>query len=281
MSFALVVVATITLVVGLLQSGLTLIYVSIACSVLAGLVLAFAVLRGRPEEAPAAGAPTRAVPVTTATGPSTPPPPSAAPSGRPWETAGAPTGSTSSSWGAPSTPPPPSAPSPPPAPEPVPEREYAGVGARPWASDRTAQMDVVEEAEDTDEGEFPIENYDRLRASEILRLLPDLSPAELERVRAREVSGMNRFTVLSRIDAQLEAAAHQSQGWEVREQEWGGAPRGEEEPEEELEPAGVPITEPEPEPQAAPAPIPLGSRRASTRAPRTAKTSAPAPAAPA
>jgi hypothetical protein len=48
-SFVLVLAAAVTLVVGLLQSGLTLIYLSIACSVLAGVVLAVAVLRGRPE----------------------------------------------------------------------------------------------------------------------------------------------------------------------------------------------------------------------------------------
>ncbi|MCA1693056.1 MAG: hypothetical protein LC733_12995, partial [Actinobacteria bacterium] len=85
MSFALVVAATITLVVGLLQSGLTLIYVSIGCSVLAGLVLMVAVLRGRPEEAPA-GAPTQPVSVPAGAGggpgsgpppPPPPPPPSA------------------------------------------------------------------------------------------------------------------------------------------------------------------------------------------------------------
>ena len=48
-SFLLVLAAAVTLVVGLLQSGLTLIYLSIGCSVVAGLVLAVAVLRGRPE----------------------------------------------------------------------------------------------------------------------------------------------------------------------------------------------------------------------------------------
>ncbi|MGI8984256.1 MAG: hypothetical protein ACR2HM_06950, partial [Acidimicrobiales bacterium] len=54
-SFVLVLAAAVTLVVGLLQSGLNLIYLSIGCSVLAGVVLAVAVLRGRPE--PKAAAP--------------------------------------------------------------------------------------------------------------------------------------------------------------------------------------------------------------------------------
>src|SRR3954453_7449691 len=53
-SFVLVLAAAVTLVVGLLQSGLTLIYLSIACSVLAGVVLAVGVGRGRPEARPAA-----------------------------------------------------------------------------------------------------------------------------------------------------------------------------------------------------------------------------------
>ena len=56
-SFLLVLAAAVTLVIGLLNSGLGLIYVSIACSVAAGVVLALAVVRSRPERAaaPAAG----------------------------------------------------------------------------------------------------------------------------------------------------------------------------------------------------------------------------------
>jgi len=53
-SFVLVLAAAVTLVVGLLQSGLELIYLSIGCSVLAGIVLAVAVLRGGPEPKAAA-----------------------------------------------------------------------------------------------------------------------------------------------------------------------------------------------------------------------------------
>jgi len=56
-SFLLVLAAAVTLVIGLLNSGLGLIYVSIGCSVAAGIVLALAVVRSRPERAaaPAAG----------------------------------------------------------------------------------------------------------------------------------------------------------------------------------------------------------------------------------
>lgn len=222
-SFALVVLATITLVIGLLQSGLTLIYVSIGCSVLAGLVLAVAVLRGRPEEAPATpGRPT----VPAGAGPATPPP---APAGaRPWESQAPSAGEpTVPSWG-----PPPSAPTP--EPEPAPEREPAPALAGVLASrlgrdrtraddeDRTEQVDVMALDEEEDDEGFPIENYDRLRASEILRKLPDLSPEELERVREREVAGMNRFTVLSRIDAQLETA-EPAGDWDIDEAAGGAA----------------------------------------------------------
>jgi hypothetical protein len=55
-SFLLVLAAAVTLVIGLLNSGLGLIYVSIGCSVAAGIVLALAVVRSRPERATAPGA---------------------------------------------------------------------------------------------------------------------------------------------------------------------------------------------------------------------------------
>src|SRR5438270_8826163 len=50
LSFLLVLAAAVTLVIGLLNSGLGLIYVSIGCSVAAGIVLALAVVRNRPRE---------------------------------------------------------------------------------------------------------------------------------------------------------------------------------------------------------------------------------------
>jgi hypothetical protein len=56
-SFALVLVATVLLVLGLLaEDGLTLIYVSIACSAGAAIVLFVAVRMAHPEEAPALAA---------------------------------------------------------------------------------------------------------------------------------------------------------------------------------------------------------------------------------
>ncbi|MDQ6724678.1 MAG: hypothetical protein M3066_00655, partial [Actinomycetota bacterium] len=100
-SFVLVLAAAVTLVVGLLQSGLTLIYLSIGCSVLAGVVLAVAVLRGRPE------------PKAATSGRSFSPPPQAAPVPA---SVGAPsaTAEPTSSWSTTSAPT--AAPPPPPAP---------------------------------------------------------------------------------------------------------------------------------------------------------------------
>jgi hypothetical protein len=110
-SFVLVLAAAVTLVVGLLQSGLTLIYLSIACSVLAGVVLAVAVLRGRPE-------PRAAAPVGRAFTP-----PAAAPPQQVPASVGAPATSTYES--APAWTPPASPPPPPPSPAPGPTDDAA------------------------------------------------------------------------------------------------------------------------------------------------------------
>jgi hypothetical protein len=56
-SFALVVVALITLVVGVFQSGLTFIWISIGSSVLAAVFLAAGVLQKKPVQPATAGAP--------------------------------------------------------------------------------------------------------------------------------------------------------------------------------------------------------------------------------
>ncbi|HVM53876.1 MAG TPA: hypothetical protein VM262_11810 [Acidimicrobiales bacterium] len=71
-SFGLVLVATVLLVLGLVaDSGLALIYVSIACSLAAGIVLVIAtrVNRTRPEPVAASPAPLPTVERTTATAP--------------------------------------------------------------------------------------------------------------------------------------------------------------------------------------------------------------------
>jgi hypothetical protein len=81
-SFLLVIVATVFLVAGLFltKQDLTLIFISIGCSALAGLVLIVAVLRSRPRqvETPAVSAPEAPLPVgTVATGDTVAPRPTA------------------------------------------------------------------------------------------------------------------------------------------------------------------------------------------------------------
>ncbi len=58
------------------------------------------------------------------------------------------------------------------------------------------------EDDDSDDG-FPIAEYDDLRTAEIIPLLDELTADELEEVADREVDGQNRTAVLDRIDALL------------------------------------------------------------------------------
>jgi hypothetical protein len=239
-SFVLVLAAAVTLVVGLLQSGLTLIYLSIGCSVLAGVVLAVAVLRGRPEPR-SAGADRSFTPPVRQQVPATVGAPPAA--------------TTTTRWNDPpasSTPPPPPPPPPSPAPEAAAGSDLATRAAgsallgrlrgrkaeqeaaeppvaaepvpvavpaapSPADADRTAAMPVV--GADEDDDGFPIADYDRMRATELLALLPGLDRNQLEAVRQRESSGKNRFTVMSRIDSLL--AAKEEPAWAADDDEWG------------------------------------------------------------
>ena len=244
-SFVLVLAAAVTLVVGLLQSGLTLIYLSIACSVLAGVVLAVAVLRGRPEPKAAAGrsftpparpasvpasvgAPSSGAETTTAwnapsSAPSTPPPSAPPPSARTPAPAPGDDAATKAAGSAllgrlrgRRAEPEPTAPAEvpaPPAPEPVP----APVAVSDTTEMATAAVPATPTVTADDDG-FPVADYDRLRATELLARLPLLDRNQLEAVREREASGKNRFTVMNRIDALL--AAKEEPAWEVDEDDW-------------------------------------------------------------
>lgn len=177
-SFLLVIVATIFLLSGLfLTRDLPLIFVSIGCSALAGLVLVIAVLRSRP---------------------------------RPVEESEPVTPSPSVDTISPDA-------------ETVPEVSRGPLGAGARAAEAGRQVGKP----------FPVPDYDRLEVVEVLPLLGDLEPAELEMVRQREASGRAHPWVLARIDALLEAESG----------EW--APTGEEEEAEEE--AGSAWAEPEPE----------------------------------
>ncbi|MGH9265696.1 MAG: hypothetical protein ACRD1D_13495, partial [Acidimicrobiales bacterium] len=103
------------------------------------------------------------------------------------------------------------------APEPEPVAvPAAAADTYPATAGETAEIPVVggDEAEDG----FPIADYDRLRATELLGRLPSLDRNQLEAVRQREAGGKNRFTVMSRIDSLL--AAQQDPAWQVADDEW-------------------------------------------------------------
>jgi hypothetical protein len=157
-SFLLVIVATIFLLSGLfLTKDLALIFISIACSALAGIVLVVAVMRSRPrpDEVPAAeGGGLTPAPANVAT--------------------------------------------------------EAPAERRPAAARRG------------DSREFPIPDYDSLEVVEVLPLLGDLEPAELEMVRQREASGRAHPWILARVDALLEAEADA----DTSEHAWAPGPIG-------------------------------------------------------
>jgi hypothetical protein len=156
-SFLLVIVATIFLLSGLfLTKDLALIFISIACSALAGIVLVVAVMKSRPRP-----------------------------------------GAVATDGGGP-------------APVPSPVVAETPAERRPVAPRRA------------DGREFPISDYDSLEVVEVLPLLGDLEPAELEMVRQREASGRAHPWILARVDALLEAEADA----DTSEHAWAPGPIG-------------------------------------------------------
>ena len=87
-------------------------------------------------------------------------------------------------------------------------RERIGAVATPAAIEEEPDADDDADFADDDEDlMFPIEDYDDLRVSEILPLLPELYDDELELVAERERGGANRSSVLNRIDELLGGGA--------------------------------------------------------------------------
>jgi hypothetical protein len=198
-SFLLVLAAAVTLVIGLLNSGLGLIYVSIGCSVAAGAVLALAVVRSRPERAAATQVGTerlRALEETQET-PAVTVVPARGRRGR--------RGAEEEA-----------------EPEEAEGRDLDLEGAR---------------ASGNGEAVFPIADYDELKVGEIVSLLPELDHDELEMVREREESGKNRSTILTRVEALTEAAGDEDEDWGVSDRHWSDEDEEDEEPEEEEEAA--------------------------------------------
>jgi ribonuclease E len=195
LSFVLVLIATVLLVLGLLSDGgLPMIYISIACSAAAGIVLIIAVRLSRPRPVAAGGAPAPVddrLPAEPVTAPSTA-------AYEPAATAAIPRLAepevvdetvaeepeeepTLANW----------------QPEPEPEAELepeaeAELEPEPEVAEAAA---VGEEAWDG----FPIADYDELNVSEILPLLPELYSDELDVVEERERQGKARATLLTRI----------------------------------------------------------------------------------
>ena len=73
----------------------------------------------------------------------------------------------------------------------------------PWADERAGGAEDDWAGDWGDEVVFPIEDYDDLRVAEILPLLGQLDPDELQEVRDRELAGKARATIIDRIDDRL------------------------------------------------------------------------------
>jgi len=176
LTIALVLVGAVSLIIGFIQDSLLPIYISIGCSVLAAAVLiAFSRISrrevGRVVTLPAS--------------------PGAVPAASGGTFAGV------SQAAAPAT---------------------SVVGGRATVAEEEPTESIrvltrvpheVEEEEEEELGGpelFPIADYDDLRVSEIVPLLAELDPDELEEVRQAEKAGKSRSTILDRID-QLTGAA--------------------------------------------------------------------------
>jgi len=188
----LVVIGTISLVIGFWQSSLLPIYISIACSVLAAAVLLiFSRMTSKSEKsgtgyvgpAPLDVGPARSTgpePVSGFSG-----------SGRPGSSPGE-TFAPAAPYGAP-------------------------------AGDDTDDDDFPDD--DFPDDDFPIERYDSRRVGEILPLLAELDLDELDLVREREEQGKSRATVLARIDQLIDRLEAEDQEEEAHRFEDKTAPR--------------------------------------------------------
>jgi hypothetical protein len=185
LTVGLILVGFVLLLIGLFADIYALVIAAIGCALAAGLVLLVYSRLSRRTAAPA-----QAGGAAPAQGWSPPPQrsePEPAPS---WSPPSRPEPEPAQAW----TPPPP-----PPEPtvtiatigsEDGPDAEVVPVGAPVGPSD--------------EEVEFPIADYNELRASEILPLLPELDLDELDVVRERELAGKRRSAVVDRIDDQMD-----------------------------------------------------------------------------
>lgn len=179
-TIGLVVIGAISLVIGFVSNSLGPIYISIACSVIAGVVLVVFSRMARHKEGAPAPAGSAAAPSPGSWAPASPPPPPPVTRAEP-------------------------APAPPPPPRPEPVRTMAA----PEATTTTFTAPRGADAADLD---FPIADYDSLRASQVLDQLGDLSLDELDMVREREEQGKNRATIIRRVDLRIDALEAEEDG---------------------------------------------------------------------
>ncbi|MDP8976683.1 MAG: hypothetical protein M3N28_10040 [Actinomycetota bacterium] len=191
LTVGLILVGFVLLLIGLFADVYALVYAAIGCAMAAGLALIVYSRLSRRTAAPAqtgGSAPAQAGGSAPAQGWAPPPPRSEA---APWS---------------------------PPPPMPEAEAEPAPTWSPPpRPSQTTVTIETIgsEDGPDTevvapvsadvyDDGDFPIADYDELRVSEILPLLPELDLDELEVVRERELAGKRRTVVIDRIDEQMD-----------------------------------------------------------------------------
>jgi hypothetical protein len=198
----LVLVGLVLLVVGLAHNSLDLIYASIGCTAVAGVVLLYLGRVNRREAdrlahdeavlASRAGSPPAADVLVEDASPDPDPDPD--PDADRTETAGVEEGSD------PTQPQSVAAPTAAPAPSAAPTEASAGAAANP-----DAPIGVAGDGNAFPAGEaaFPIKDYDQLRVGEILPLLRGLDPDELEEVRDRESAGKGRSVILRRVEELL------------------------------------------------------------------------------
>jgi hypothetical protein len=187
-SFGLVLLATILLVVGLLADALTLIYLSIAASFTAAVVLYLAFRRARPKpdtnlQAPTPIPPEGAEPEVVG-GDATPDPTTVTPVVTTPETVVAAAEE--------------------PEADDFDEVDEVDEEPEPLVASGGAADDWNTDEDWADDGEFdvefPIADYDDLSVAEIMPLLPQLYSDELGVVAERERTGKNRAAILARLD---------------------------------------------------------------------------------
>ena len=185
LTVGLILVGFVLLLIGLFAEIYALVIAAIGCALAAGLVLlAFSRLSRRTAAPAQTGG---AAPAQGWSPPSQPSQPQPAPSqpAPAWSPPQRPEPEPAQAW---VPPPPPSEPT----------VTIATIGSE------DAPEVVVPVGVSDDEMEFPIADYDELRVSEILPLLPELDLDELDVVREGELAGKRRAAVIDRIDDQMD-----------------------------------------------------------------------------